>query len=257
MLAILSPAKTLDYSSPQLVSRKTKCEFLKDSEELIEGLRQLSSMRLGKLMSISEKLADLNRDRFQAWKLPFPRGEAKQALLAFKGDVYEGFELERFTEADWAFAQDHLRILSGLYGLLRPLDQMLPYRLEMGTKLKTRRGKDLYEFWGMQLTESLNKALKRQGDDILVNLASNEYYGAVQKGALKAQVVTPVFKDVRNGKLRFISFYAKLARGLMADFIIRNAIEEVEDLKGFAVDGYAFDASLSDDDTLLFTRGER
>lgn len=257
MLAILSPAKTLDYSPQRLVSRKTKCAFLKDSEELIEQLRQLSSKRLGKLMGISEKLADLNHERFQAWTLPFPRGEAKQALLAFKGDVYQGFELERFTEEDWAFAQDHLRILSGLYGLLRPLDQMLPYRLEMGTKLKTNRGKDLYEFWGTQLTESLNKALKRQGDDILINLASNEYYGAVKKDALKARVVTPVFKDVKNGKLRFISFYAKLARGLMADFIIRNGIEAIEDLKAFAVDDYAFDASLSDEDTMVFTRGER
>ena len=256
MLAILSPAKTLDYSPQRLVSRKTNCEFLKDSEELIGGLSKLSSKDVGKLMGISEKLADLNRERFQTWTVPFPKGAAKQALLAFKGDVYQGFDLECFSEEDWRFAQDHLRILSGLYGLLRPLDQMLPYRLEMGTKLKTTRGKNLYEFWGTQLTDSLNKALKRQGDDILVNLASNEYYGAVKKEALKARVITPVFKDTKNGKLKIISFYAKLARGLMADFIIRNRIEGVEDLKGFAAAAYGFDASLSEGSTLVFTRGE-
>lgn len=256
-MAILSPAKTLDYGPQSLVSRKTKPGFLKDSEELIAVVKQLTPKALGKLMGISEKLAELNHARFQAWEVPFPKGEAKQALLAFKGDVYQGFEFERFTAEDWSFAQDHLRILSGLYGLLRPLDQMLPYRLEMGTKLGTERGKDLYEFWGTQLTESLNKALKKQGDDVLINLASNEYFGAVKPAALKGRVVTPVFKDTKNGKLKIISFHAKRARGMMADFVIRNGLKKVEDLKAFDTADYGFDAGLSNEDTLVFTRAER
>ncbi len=257
MLAIISPAKSLDFSPQSLVTRKTKPAFLKDSEALIEVMREKSPDDLRALMGISEKLADLNYERFQKWENPYPRGEAKQAVLAFRGDVYQGFELETFEEADWAFAQDHLRILSGLYGLLRPLDLILPYRLEMGTKLATSRGKDLYAFWGDQLTEALNKALKKQGDDVLVNLASNEYFGAVRPSVLKGRIVTPVFKDMKNGRLKIISFFAKKARGMMADHIIRHGLSEIDDLKGFDGGDYGFDASLSDESTLVFTRGER
>ncbi|MFT4636817.1 MAG: cytoplasmic iron level regulating protein YaaA (DUF328/UPF0246 family) [Verrucomicrobiales bacterium] len=257
MIAILSPAKTLDYSSQSLVSRKTMPAFLKDSEELIAVARMLSKKELGRLMGISEKLAELNHERFQSWIAPFPKGEAKQALLAFKGDVYQGFEFDLFEKKDWDFAQEHLRILSGLYGLLRPLDLMLPYRLEMGTKLGTKRGKDLYTFWGASLTEALNAALKKQGDDVLVNLASNEYFGAVRPKALKGQIITPVFKDTKKGKVKIISFFAKRARGMMADFIIRNGLSKVEDLKAFNVADYAFEAALSSEDTFVFTRGER
>ena len=257
MISILSPAKSLDYGPQNLVTRKTTPAFLPDSEELIEIARKLSKKDLGKLMGISEKLAELNHERFQSWVTPFPNGEAKQALLAFKGDVYQGFELESFEKKHWDFAQEHLRILSGLYGLLRPLDMILPYRLEMGTRLVTKRGKDLYEFWGVSLTEALNKALKKQGDDILVNLASNEYFGAVQPKALNGRVITPVFKDTKNGKVKIISFFAKRARGMMADFIIRNELAKVDDLKAFNVADYAFDAALSSADTLVFIRGER
>lgn len=257
MLAILSPAKTLDFNPQSLVSKKTKPAFLDDSQALIDVLKALSVDEVSGLMGISQKLAELNHDRYQCWQLPFPRGESKQALLAFKGDVYQGFDLDTFSEDNWAFAQDHLRILSGLYGLLRPLDQILPYRLEMGTKLATERGRDLYQFWGDSLTDGLNKALKKQGDDVLVNLASNEYFGAVKPAGLKGRVVTPVFKDMKNGKLKIISFFAKKARGMMADYMIRNGLTDVEDLKGFAEADYGFDASLSDENTLVFTRAER
>lgn len=257
MLAILSPSKTMDFSPQTMVSRKTKPAFLKDSAELIDLLRPLSAARLRPLMDVSPALAELNRERFQAWRVPFPRGAAKQALLAFRGEVYQGFELESFSPEHWNFAQDHLRILSGLYGLLRPLDGMLPYRLEMGTPLKNPRGKDLYAFWAHRLTEALNKALKKQGDDVLVNLASKEHFQAVPLEGLKARVVTPVFKDIKNGRLMFITFYAKRARGMMADHIIREGLTDVEELKAFNGDEYAYDASLSDEDTLVFTRGER
>ncbi len=257
MLAVLSPAKTLDYTPQRLVTKKSKPGFLEDSEELVSVARKLSAADLGALMGISPKLADLNHQRFQDWRQPFPKGEAKQALLAFKGDVYQGFELESFADGDWAFAQDHLRILSGLYGLLRPLDMMLPYRLEMGTKLATKRGKDLYQFWGDSITKGINKALGKQGDRVLVNLASNEYFGAVDPKALKGEIVTPVFKDTKNGKLKIISFYAKKARGMMADFMVREQLSTVDDLKSFRTANYGFEPSLSSKTELVFTRPEQ
>lgn len=257
MIAILSPAKTLDYSPQSLVKRQTKPAFLSDTEELVAIAKTLSEEDLSRLMGISAKLAAINHERFQRWTTPFPKGEAKQALLAFKGDVYQGFDLESFSADDWEHAQAHLRILSGLYGLLRPLDAMLPYRLEMGTKLETGRGKDLYEFWGDRITLALNKALKAQGDEILVNLASNEYFGAVQKDRLKARVITPVFKDTKNGTLKIISFYAKKARGMMADFMIRKQLSHPEDLKAFDVAGYGYDDALSTEESYVFTRGEQ
>lgn len=257
MLAVLSPAKSLDYSEQFLTKKKSTPGFLDDSEVLIAQLKGMTAAQLSKLMGISAKLGELNYERNQAWQRPFPKGEAKQALLAFKGDVYQGFELDRYQDADWPYAQDHLRILSGLYGLLRPLDLILPYRLEMGTKMATDRGKDLYEFWGTKITDALNKALKKQGDDVLVNLASNEYFGSVKTSHLKGRVVTPIFKDTKNGKLKIISFYAKRARGMMADFMIRNRISKPGDLRQFDTAGYGYDANLSSEDTLVFTRGEQ
>ena len=256
MLVILSPAKTLDYTPQRLVTKKSTPGFLNDSEELVGVARKLSAVALSELMGISPKLAEVNHQRFQDWQRPFPKGQAKQALLAFKGDVYQGFDLESFRASDWAFAQDHLRILSGLYGLLRPLDMMLPYRLEMGTKLKTKRGKDLYTFWGDTITDSLNRALGKQGDRVLINLASNEYFGAVNREAFKGQIVTPVFKDTKNGKVKIISFYAKKARGMMADFLIREKLTKIDDLKAFTTGGYGFEDSLSTESELVFSRGE-
>ncbi len=257
MLAILSPAKSLDFGPQQWTKKKTQPAFLKDSAVLAAQLKKMTAEELSSLMGISAKLGELNHERYQTWKTPYPSGAAKQALLAFTGDVYQGFNLDLFQDGDWDFAQDHLRILSGLYGLLKPLDQILPYRLEMGTKLKNDRGKDLYEFWGHSPTDALNKALKKQGDDVLVNLASNEYFGAVKPAALQGRVVTPVFKDYKNGKLKIISFFAKRARGMMADFMIRQQLKAVDDLKAFDVAGYGFDTSLSSEDTLVFTRAER
>ena len=257
MLAIISPAKSLDFSEQSQIKKATQPAFLNDSQELIEVARKLSAHDLEELMGISANLAELNRQRFHDWKVPFPKGESKQALLAFTGDVYRGFDLASFKEEDFAFAHEHLRILSGLYGLLRPLDQILPYRLEMGIKLKTAKGSTLYEFWGDRLTKALNQALRKQGDDILVNLASNEYFHAVKQDVLKARLITPVFKDTKNGKLKIISFYAKRARGMMADYMIRNRLTDVEELKGFSTEGYGYADDLSKGDELVFTRAER
>ncbi|MEM1297485.1 MAG: peroxide stress protein YaaA [Verrucomicrobiota bacterium] len=256
MLAIISPAKTLDYESPPLTDTCTKPEFLNHSKELIKQLRTMSEDEIGALMSISPKLATLNAERYQSFKPPFTADNAKQALLAFKGDVYTGFELPEYEEADFAYAQDHLRILSGLYGLLRPLDLMQAYRLEMGTKLKNKRGKDLYAFWGDTITTALNDAIAESGSKTLVNLASNEYYHSVQPKDLDARIITPVFKDEKNGKLKIISFFAKKARGVMSDFLIRKRVEKPEGLKKFKGMGYAFSNELSEGDTWVFTRPE-
>ena len=258
MLAVLSPAKSLDYQEQSLTKKKSTPQFLDDSEALVEQLRQLSPAKLSKLMGISPNLAELNHERFQSWKRPFRKREAKQAILAFVGDVYQGFELDRYKEDDWTHVQDHVRILSGLYGILRPLDLMLPYRLEMGTKFSTKRGKDLYDFWGSKIAEALNKALKKQGDDILVNLASNEYFKSVNKDHLRAQVISPVFKDTtKDGQLKIISFFAKKARGMMADFIVRKRATTIEDLYAFETAGYGYEAALSTEAKPVFIRGEQ
>ena len=257
MLITLSPAKTLDYTSPLPTQRYTQPELLDYSRQLIKHCKQLTPADIASLMGISDKLADLNAARFQEWHPAFSPDNARQALLAFKGDVYTGLAAEDFNEADFDFAQQHLRILSGLYGALRPLDLMQPYRLEMGIRLKNDAGNDLYKFWGDTITETLNQALKAQNDDILINLASDEYFKSVKPAKLNARLIKPVFLDEKNGKFKVISFYAKKARGLMSRFIIQNRLTTPEQLKDFDSEGYSFDAADSSADELIFKRHER
>ena len=254
MLAVISPAKTLDYESTLPSLRPTQPRLLDQSEELIKVLRKLSSSDLQALMGISEKLGDLNAERNQSWSVPFSSDNARAALFAFKGDVYTGFTLDEYSSEDLSYAQKHLRILSGLYGVLRPLDLMQPYRLEMGTSLKTSKGKNLYEFWGDQITSELNAAFKASGSNTLVNLASKEYFSSVNPRQLKGEVITPNFKDLKNGNYKIISFYAKKARGMMCDYLIRNQIEDPEGLKAFDRDGYSFNPNLSKGNDWIFTR---
>ncbi|ATO34796.1 hypothetical protein DZA65_03785 [Dickeya dianthicola] len=257
MLITLSPAKTLDYTSPLPTQRYTQPALLAYSQQLIRHCKQLTPANIASLMGISDKLADLNAARFQEWHPEFSLDNARQALLAFKGDVYTGLAAEDFSEADFDFAQQHLRILSGLYGVLRPLDLMQPYRLEMGIRLKNDAGNDLYQFWGDIITETLNQALKAQNDDMLINLASDEYFKSVKPATLNARLIKPVFLDEKNGKFKVISFYAKKARGLMSRFIIQNRLTTPEQLKDFDSEGYYFDAADSSADELIFKRRER
>ncbi len=257
MIAVISPAKTLDFEKDCPAHEPTVPEYLDQSSNLVGILRKKSRGDLMSLMSISEKLADLNFDRYQNWQTPFTEDNARAALLAFKGDVYTGFELDGYGKKEFKYAQKHLRILSGLYGLLRPLDLIQPYRLEMGTKLNTPLGKDLYSFWGDQITEGLNTSLSKSGSDVLVNLASKEYFTSVRKPALKAgRIITPDFKDWKNGKYKIISFYAKKARGMMCDFMTQNGITDPKGLKDFRTAGYSFNSELSEGDNWVFTRKE-
>ncbi|MBD3656623.1 MULTISPECIES: peroxide stress protein YaaA [Marinobacter] len=255
MLMVVSPAKTLDYESPLATERYTQPDYLDDACELIDQLKELEPHQISNLMSISDKLGQLNADRFRNWHTPFSPANARQAVLAFKGDVYTGLEAETFSDQDFEFAQQHLRILSGLYGLLRPLDLMQPYRLEMGTRFENRRGKDLYAFWGSKITDELNRLLASD-DGVLVNLASNEYFRSVRKKDLNARLVTPQFKDWKNGQYKMISFYAKKARGLMCRYAIQNGITQADDLKGFDLEGYRFSAEDSDRDNWVFLRDQ-
>ncbi|MGE0971946.1 peroxide stress protein YaaA [Klebsiella sp. WOUb02] len=259
MLILISPAKTLDYQSPLATTRYTQPELLEYSQQLIGVARQLSAPQIGKLMGISDKLADLNATRFHDWHPDFTPQNARQAILAFKGDVYTGLQAETFDEADFDFAQQHLRMLSGLYGVLRPLDLMQPYRLEMGIKLENARGKDLYQFWDETITDTLNQALKAQGDDVVINLASDEYFRSVKTKRLQGQIIKPVFLDEKNGQFKVISFYAKKARGLMSRYIIENRLTLPEQLAHFDSEGYFFDADASDSDKgeMVFKRHER
>ncbi len=256
MIIVISPAKTLDFETPSATQTHTLPDFLDDSAQLIDQLRQLEPDQIGQLMSISPKLATLNSNRYFAWNRPFNLNNAKQAILAFKGDVYTGLDADTLTESELSFAQDHLRILSGLYGVLRPLDLMQAYRLEMGTQLKNTRGNNLYEFWGDQITQSLNRDLKKQKSDVLINLASNEYFQSVQKNKLNARIITPVFKDEKNGVYKIISFFAKKARGLMSRYIIQNQLTNPEDIKQFDIGGYQFSEDSSSQDEWIFTRAE-
>ncbi|MBL3527625.1 MAG: peroxide stress protein YaaA [gamma proteobacterium endosymbiont of Lamellibrachia anaximandri] len=255
MLIIISPAKTLDYETPPVTKTHTKPAFLKQSQQLINNLRNYSALDLAELMKLSMKLAELNFDRYHDWKTPFTTKNAKQATLAMKGDVYTGLDAESLNEEDLAFAQDHLRILSGLYGLMRPLDLMQPYRLEMGTRLPNEQGKDLYAFWGTTITDAINKALAKQGDDVLINLASNEYYKSVMPKLVRGRIITPQFKENKNGSYRMIGVYAKKARGLMSRYIIENRVTDPEDIKGFDVAGYDYNEALSQGDQWVFSRG--
>lgn len=254
MLMVISPAKTLDYESPLATQRFSQPALLEKSQQLIDVARGLSPAQIASLMGISDKLAHLNAGRFNQWQPPFSPGNARQAILAFKGDVYTGLQAENFSEADFEFAQHHLRILSGLYGLLRPLDLIQPYRLEMGIKLDNPAAKDLYSFWGDLLTSKLNDTLAEQGDETLINLASDEYFKAIKPKQLNGQVIKPVFLDEKNGKFKVISFYAKKARGLMSRYVITHRLREPEQLKNFAVDGYFFDAAESKGNELVFKR---
>lgn len=254
MLITLSPSKGQDFTTPGLSKTFTRPADLKDSELLIKELRKINCHQLQELMTISENIAQLNIDRYKTFKIPFTAKNAKQAIFAFKGDVYSGFNLVQYSEADYAFAQDHLRILSGLYGCLRPLDLIQPYRLEMKTKLKNERGNDLYQFWGDRITRHLNKELNRQKEPVLVNLASNEYFKSVKTKLLEGRLLTINFKETKNNKTRVVAIFAKRARGMMADYIIRNRLENPEDIRKFKQGGYKFNKHLSDEKQWTFER---
>ncbi|MEL6650735.1 MAG: peroxide stress protein YaaA [Bacteroidota bacterium] len=255
MLLIISPAKKLDISDE---SRYTQSHsfpaYMDDTLELVGQLKEESEEGLGKLMHISPQLSSLNYDRYQAFQPPFTLENAKQALMTFKGDVYLSFDLEKYQEDDFAFAQKYLRILSGLYGLLKPLDLIQPYRLEMGTRLQNQRGKDLYAFWGDIIHNAVQQAIDESGDGTLINLASNEYFKSVRAKNLKGRVISPQFKDEKNGQLKTISFFAKQARGAMCDFAIRERLARAEDLKEFTGMGYRYQENLSNENTWVYTR---
>ena len=254
MIILLSPAKNLDFSNAPGDLDATKPVLASDTKELADVTRDLTRADLKRLMGISDKLADLNHERFQSFKTRGKPAEAKQAALAFNGDVYQGLEAGTLGADDLAFAQDHLRILSGLYGLLRPLDVIQPYRLEMGTKLKTGRGEDLYDFWGDKVAKEINKALKGHQHKVVLNLASNEYFKVVDRDTLKAEVITPRFEEEKDGETRMISFFAKKARGMMAKWAIENRVSDPADLKRFQTGGYKFRAGPSDDNSWTFVR---
>ena len=255
MLIVISPAKKLDFDSLPQTDDFSMPDCLDDASELIDTLRPYSVKQLEKLMHLSSNLAQLNHDRYKDWNLPFNPQNAKQAILTFKGDVYAGINIESFSDEDLSFTQDHLRILSGLYGLLRPLDLMQPYRLEMGTRLENERGKNLYEFWGSRITQLINQQLKGSGTDTLVNLASNEYFKSVKTKELNGQIITPVFKEKRDdGSYKIIGIYAKKARGMMSAFILKNKLEDVEQIKEFSEAGYVYNSGLSNKTDWVFSR---
>lgn len=256
MLLVVSPAKKLDFESPVAITTFTQPTLLEHSQLLIDDCIKLSPAQIASLMKLSDKLAGLNAARFGDWATPFTVDNARQAILSFNGDVYTGLDAQSFSNEDFDFSQQHFRILSGLYGLLKPLDLMQAYRLEMGCRLANVRGDNLYQFWGEIITNELNDALKAQGDDILINLASTEYFKSVKKKSLNATIITPAFKDWKNGQYKMISFYAKKARGLMARYIIQNRITNVEQLKDFDLAGYQYSDSLSKGNDWVFTRKE-
>lgn len=256
MLMVISPAKTLDYTSPLATTEFTQPRFLEQSSQLIAVLRQLAPNELAELMKLSDKLAGLNVARFTEWQPDFNLDNARQAILAFKGDVYTGLDAQSLSAEDFDYAQQHLRILSGLYGVLRPLDLMQPYRLEMGTKLDNPKGKNLYEFWGERLTQSLNQCLAEQKSKVLLNLASNEYFKAVKPKQLDGTLINVDFKDFKNDQYKIISFYAKKARGIMARYVIQHKIDSVEALKDFTEQGYYYNTEQSKPDHLVFLRDQ-
>lgn len=257
MIVLISPAKRLDYESPVAIKDYTQPRFLDDSQALIDELSDYTPKRIGKLMSLSDSLATLNAERYQSFQLPFTPDTARQSIFAFKGDVYLGLEAETLNKRDINFAQKHLRILSGLYGVLKPLDLIQPYRLEMGTDLKNSRGKNLYEFWDTRITDSINEELTTVKSPLVVNLASNEYFRSVKPKQLGGRLVTPIFKDEKNGEYKVISFFAKKARGAMARYIIQNRIKSARALTEFDGLGYSFDAQSSTPDEPVFKRAEQ
>ncbi|MEL6630585.1 MAG: peroxide stress protein YaaA [Bacteroidota bacterium] len=255
MIIVISPAKKLDLSEDtRYVQSFSTPDYLEESKVLVRQLSQMTQGEIGELMSLSDNLASLNHSRYQQFEFPFTPQNSKQAVMTFNGDVYQSLELEAYTEEDYAYAQAHVRILSGLYGLLRPLDLIQAYRLEMGTRLQNERGRDLYAFWGNQLAEDLNQLAHAKSHPTLVNLASNEYAKAAKLNRLDIPVITPHFKDIREGKPRVISFFAKQARGAMTDFAIKERVENPEELKHFQGMGYTFDAVLSTEKDWVFTR---
>ena len=254
MIIVLSPAKTLDYDF-EANSKHSVPSFLGQSSELIKQLKQKEPKDIASLMGLSDKLASLNYDRYQSWTASKKASnDSKPSMLVFKGDVYQGLQAEDLTNRELDFAQKHIRILSGLYGILRPLDLMKPYRLEMGTKLETSKGKNLYEFWGNKIQKNVLEELKKQKSDLLINLASKEYFSVLGKVPEDINVVSPTFKDYKNGKYKIISFYAKKARGLMARWIIQNKVKDFEDLANFNVDGYKYSKAESTATTPVFLR---
>jgi uncharacterized protein len=255
MLIVLSPSKTLDFDIEPQTDSFSQPQLLDQAAELAKLLKEYTPLQLRKLMKINAKLANLNVQHYQDWHTPFHPDNAKQAALVFKGEVYSGLSADRFSKDDLDYAQDHLRILSGLYGILRPLDLMQPYRLEMGIKLKTKKGIDLYTYWGDQITEAINSTLEATGQNYLINLASVEYFKALNKEKLKAEIVTPIFMDYKNGAYKFMTVYGKKARGMMARFILRKRLKDVEQIKLFEEDGYYFNEQMSEGTTWVFTRG--
>jgi cytoplasmic iron level regulating protein YaaA (DUF328/UPF0246 family) len=249
MLAVISPSKTQDFA-PTDISAYTQTRQINQSEELVNILKGKTQDEISNLMSISDKLSKLNFDRFQTFATPFTLGNAKQALLAFKGDVYNGIDAPSLSQEDLEFAQDSVRMLSGLYGVIRPLDLIAPYRLEMGTRLVNSKGKNLYEFWGDQISNVLND----DESEVIINLASNEYFKGIDKKALNAKIINIAFKELKNDKYKIIGIYAKRARGLMVNYIIKNRLIKPESLKAFDVEGYQFREELSDTLTWVFTR---
>ena len=256
MLVVISPAKNLDYERPIPKVKASQPQLLDHAQSLIDTLKPLAPHEVSQLMHLSDKLGQLNYDRFQAWRRPFTSKNARPAVLAFNGDVYQGLDAPNMNNEDLAFAQQHLRILSGLYGVLRPLDRMQPYRLEMGTKLANANGKDLYAFWGATITEVLNAHMKKIRASALINLASNEYFRAVQVKAVALPIIEPVFKDWKNGEYKIISFFAKKARGLMSAYIIKHRLTTPEAIKTFDWGGYRFNDEMSTGARWVFTRKE-
>ena len=256
ILTLISPAKKLDYGQVAQPLEHSQPEFLDHASELLQDLKAMSPQQISSLMGLSDQLGALNYERYQAWQRPFSPDNAKQALLAFKGDVYQGLDAESMNADDLAWAQNHLLILSGLYGLLRPLDLMQPYRLEMGTKFANKRGSDLYAFWGDLITDKINEQLKDAQEPVLLNLASNEYFKSVHKKNINAPIITPVFMDKKDDKYKIISFFAKKARGLMSAYIIKNRITDVQRIKDFDSAGYSYNSAMSEGDKWVFTRAQ-
>ena len=254
MLTVISPAKSLDYETPTSTGDFTLPAHLSQSRKLIRRLRDLSSADISKLMNLSDNLAELNQTRYKKWKTPFKPENARQALFAFKGDVYLGLDAYNMSSDNIDFAQNHLRILSGLYGLLRPLDLIQAYRLEMGTRLNTEAGTNLYQFWDERITKALNQELTQSHSSTLINLASNEYFKSIKLKSLKAEIITPSFRDFHKGEYRFIQFHAKRARGYMSRYIIDHQIDDAESLKNFDREGYRYDESMSAEREWVFTR---
>ena len=256
MLALISPAKKLDFESETTLSTHSQPDFIDHASNLVKSARQLSRAKLAQTMKLSDNLADLNYRRFQSFNTPFDLGNAKQAALVFNGDTYVGLQATTFDDKDFEFAQSHLRILSGLYGLLRPLDLIQPYRLEMGARFNPPGKKDLYDFWDGELTDAINEELDSHSDQTVINLASNEYFKSIKKKGLKGRLITPAFKEIKDGETRMLGMFAKQARGMMARYMIQNRIEEADGLKSFNLGGYKFQKDLSDDTNWVFTRNQ-